>query len=198
MKKSIIVIIGLVVLIGIIFAWYQSVRNSLVQEEENVKKAWSNVESQYQRRSDLINNLVATVKGYAEHEKGTFVDVTKARVPQATQMKIDPANLNEETLAQFQAAQNELQKDIKNYISVTVEAYPNLKANENFINLQTDLAGTENRIATERMRFTEAAQQYNTMVRQFPNNIVASISGFSVKPYFKSDPGAEKAPEVKF
>ena len=196
MKKSVIVIIGLVILAGIIFLWYQGAYNGLVQADENVKSAWGNVENQYQRRSDLVPNLVATVKGYATHEATTLENVINARA-KATQMTIDPTNLNEETMAQFQAVQGQLTSALSRLL-VNVEAYPDLKANQNFLDLQAQLEGTENRIATERMRFNETAQQYNTMVRRFPNNIIAGISGFSVKPYFKSDPGSEKAPEVKF
>ena len=196
MKKSLIVIIGLVVLIGIIVLWYQGIYNNLVQTDENVKSAWGNVENQYQRRSDLIPNLVATVKGYATHEATTLENVINARA-KATQMTIDPTNLNEETLAQFQAVQGELSSAL-NRLLVNVEAYPDLKANQNFLDLQAQLEGTENRIATERMRFNETAQEYNTQVRRFPNNIVAGISGFSVKPYFKAEAGSEKAPEVSF
>ena len=196
MKKSLIVIIGLVVLIGIIFLWYQGIYNGLVQTDEKVKSAWGNVENQYQRRSDLIPNLVATVKGYATHEATTLENVINARA-KATQMTIDPTNLNEETLAQFQAVQGELSSAL-NRLLVNVEAYPDLKANQNFLDLQAQLEGTENRIATERMRFNETAQEYNTLVRKFPNNIVAGMSGFSVKPYFKAEAGSEKAPEVKF
>jgi len=196
MKKSLIAIIGLVVLIVIIFLWFQGIYNNLVQSDENVKSAWGNVENQYQRRADLVLNLVATVKGYATHEATTLENVINARA-KATQVTIDPTNLNEENLAQFQSVQGELSSTL-NRLLVNVEAYPDLKANQNFLDLQAQLEGTENRIATERMRFNETAQKYNTLVRRFPNNIVAGISGFSVKPYFKADSGAEKAPEVKF
>jgi len=196
MKKSLVVIIVLIALAGIIFLWYQGTYNSLVQADENVKSAWGNVENQYQRRSDLVPNLVATVKGYATHEATTLENVVNARA-KATQMTIDPTNLNEETMAQFQAVQGELSSALSRLL-VSVEAYPDLKANQNFLDLQAQLEGTENRIATERTRFNDVAQQYNTLVRKFPNNIIAGMSGFSVKPYFKSEAGAEKAPEVKF
>lgn len=196
MKKSIIVIIVLLALAGIIFLWYQGVYNGLVKADENVKSVWGNVENQYQRRSDLIPNLVATVKGYATHEQTTLENVINARA-KATQMTIDPTNLNEETMAQFQAVQGELSSALSRLL-VNVEAYPDLKANQNFLDLQAQLEGTENRIAVERMRFNETAQEYNTLVRKFPNNIIAGISGFSVKPYFKAEAGAEKAPEVRF
>ena len=196
MKKSFIVIIALLVLGAIVFFWYQGVYNKLVQADENVNSVWGNVENQYQRRADLVPNLVATVKGYATHEQNTLEGVINARA-KATQVTIDPANLNEETMAQFQAAQGELSSALSRLL-VSVEAYPDLKANQNFLDLQAQLEGTENRISTERTRFNEAAQQYNTLVRRFPNNIIAGMSGFTAKPYFKAEAGAEKAPEVKF
>jgi len=196
MKKSLIVIIVLVVLVFIAFKWYQGVYNGMVQADENVKSVWGNVENQYQRRADLVPNLVATVKGYATHEETTLENVTNARA-KATQMTIDPTKLNEENMAQFQAAQGELSSALSRLL-VSVEAYPDLKANQNFLDLQAQLEGTENRISTERTRFNDVAQQYNTLIRRFPNNIVAGISGFTAKPYFKSEAGAEKAPEVKF
>jgi len=196
MKKSLIVIIVLVVLVFIAFKWYQGVYNGMVQADENVKSAWGNVENQYQRRADLVPNLVATVKGYATHEETTLENVTNARA-KATQMTIDPTKLTEENMAQFQAAQGELSSALSRLL-VSVEAYPDLKANQNFLDLQAQLEGTENRISTERTRFNDVAQQYNTLIRRFPNNIVAGMSGFTAKPYFKSEAGAEKAPEVKF
>jgi len=196
MKKSLITIIVLIVIVGIIFLWYQGAYNSMVKADENVKSAWGNVENQYQRRSDLVPNLVATVKGYATHEETTLENVTAARA-KATQTTIDPTKLTEENMAQFQAAQGELSSAL-NRLLVSVEAYPDLKANQNFLDLQAQLEGTENRIATERTRFNDIAQLYNTLIRRFPNNIIAGMSGFSVKPYFKSEAGAEKAPEVKF
>jgi len=196
MKKSLIPMIVLIVVVGIIFLWYQGAYNGMVQADENVKSAWGNVENQYQRRSDLVPNLVATVKGYATHEETTLENVTAARA-KATQTTIDPTKLTEENMAQFQAAQGELSSALSRLL-VSVEAYPDLKANQNFLDLQAQLEGTENRIATERTRFNDIAQQYNTLIRRFPNNIIAGMSGFSVKPYFKSEAGAEKAPEVKF
>jgi LemA protein len=196
MKKSVIVIIALVVIVGIIFFWYKGVYNGLVQADEQVSAQWGNVENQYQRRADLVPNLVATVKGYAEHEQSTLQSVIEARA-KATQVTIDPTNLNEQTMAQFQQVQGELGSAI-NRLLVSVEAYPDLKANQNFLDLQAQLEGTENRIATERTRFNDVAQTYNTLVRRFPNNIIAGMSGFTQKPYFKAEAGAEKAPEVKF
>ena len=196
MKKSLIAIIGLIVVVIIAVMWYQGAYNGMVKADENVKSAWGNVENQYQRRADLVPNLVATVKGYATHEETTLKEVIEARA-KATQTTIDPTKLNEDNMAQFQAAQGELSSALGRLL-VSVEAYPDLKANQNFLDLQAQLEGTENRIATERTRFNEVAQEYNTLIRRFPNNIIAGMSGFAVKPYFKSEAGAEKAPEVKF
>ena len=196
MKKSLIVIIVLVAVVAIFFFWYQGVYNKIVQADESVSAQWGNVENQYQRRSDLIPNLVATVKGYAEHEQSTLEGVINARA-KATQVTIDPTNLNEQTMAQFQAAQGELSSALSRLL-VSVERYPDLKANQNFLDLQAQLEGTENRISTERTRFNDVAQIYNTLIRRFPNNIIANMSGFNVKPYFKSEAGAEKAPQVQF
>ncbi|MDH8702042.1 LemA protein [Dysgonomonadaceae bacterium PH5-43] len=196
MKKSLIVILVLVV-VGIgVFMWFKGTYNNLVQEDEKVNAQWGNVENQYQRRSDLIPNLVATVKGYAEHEQSTLENVTAARA-KATQTTIDPTNLNEQTMAQFQEVQGELSSAISRLL-VSVEAYPDLKANENFRDLQAQLEGTENRISTERTRFNDVAQSYNKMVRSFPTNIIAGMFDFEQKPYFKSQAGAETAPQVQF
>lgn len=170
--------------------------NSLVEKQQNVDRAWAQVENQYQRRADLIPNLVNTVKGYSTHESETLERVTEARA-KATSITIDAENLNEETLARFQEAQGELSQALKSLLAVT-EAYPDLKANENFMNLQTQLEGTENRIATERGRYTEAVMDYNTAIKKFPTTIYAGWFGFEAKPQFKAEAGAEKAPEVKF
>lgn len=170
--------------------------NSLVEKQQNVDQAWAQVENQYQRRADLIPNLVNTVKGYSTHESETLEKVTEARA-KATSISIDPANLDEESLARFQQAQGELSQALGRLLAVS-EAYPDLKANENFINLQTQLEGTENRISTERMRFTEAVREYNTSIKKFPTVIYAGWFGFKEKPQFKAEAGAEKAPEVKF
>ena len=170
--------------------------NSLVEKQQNVDQAWAQVENQYQRRADLIPNLVNTVKGYSAHESETFEKVTLARA-KATSITIDADNLNEENLAKFQAAQNELSQALKSLLAVT-EAYPDLKANENFMNLQTQLEGTENRIATERLRYTEAVRDYNTAIKKFPTTIYAGWFGFDAKPQFKAEEGAQKAPEVSF
>lgn len=170
--------------------------NSLVEKQQNVDQAWAQVENQYQRRADLIPNLVNTVKGYSTHEEETLTKVTEARA-KATSITIDADNLNEENLAKYQQAQNELSGALKSLLAVT-EAYPDLKANENFLNLQAQLEGTENRISTERMRYTEAVKDYNTAIKKFPTNIYAGWFGFDAKPQFKAEAGAEKAPEVKF
>lgn len=196
MKKSLIVILILVVVIGGIFFWFKGTYNNLVQADETVKAQWGNVENQYQRRTDLIPNLVATVKGYAQHEQTTLENVVNARA-KATQTTIDPTNLNEQTMAQFQQVQGELSSALSRLL-VSVEAYPDLKANENFRDLQAQLEGTENRISTERTRFNDQARVYNNMVRNFPANIIANMFGFAQKPYFQSQPGAEAAPQVQF
>jgi len=170
--------------------------NSLVDKQQTVDQTWAQVENQYQRRADLIPNLVNTVKGYAAHESETLEKVIEARA-KATSITIDAENLNEETLAKYQQAQGELSQALKSLLAVS-EAYPDLKANENFMNLQTQLEGTENRIATERMRYTEAVKNYNTAIKKFPTVIYAGWFGFEAKPQFKAEAGAEKAPEVKF
>lgn len=170
--------------------------NSLVEKQQSVDQSWAEVENQYQRRADLIPNLVNTVKGYAAHEEETFRKVTEAR-SKATQITINADDLNEETLARFQQAQNELSGALKSLLAVT-EAYPDLKANQNFQDLQTQLEGTENRVATARTRYTEAVANYNTSIKKFPTTIYAGWFGFEAKPQFKAEAGSEKAPEVKF
>lgn len=170
--------------------------NSLVEKQQDTDKAWAQVENQYQRRADLIPNLVNTVKGYSTHESETLEKVTEARA-KATSITIDAENLDEQTLERFQQAQGELSQALSRLLAVT-EAYPDLKANENFMNLQTQLEGTENRIATERMRYNEVATEYNTSIKKFPTTIYAGWFGFKAKPLFKAEAGAEKAPEVKF
>ncbi len=170
--------------------------NSLVEKQQNVDQSWAEVENQYQRRADLIPNLVNTVKGYATHETETFEKVTEARA-KATSVTINADELNEETLAKFQQAQNELSGALKSLLAVS-EAYPDLKANENFKDLQVQLEGTENRVATARGRYTEAVKEYNTSIKKFPTVIYAGWFGFDAKPQFKAEAGAERAPEVKF
>ncbi|MCM1029202.1 MAG: LemA family protein [Pseudoflavonifractor sp.] len=170
--------------------------NSLVEKQQGVDQAWAEVENQYQRRADLIPNLVATVKGYATHEEETFTKVTEARA-KATSITIDPDNLSEETLAKFQQAQNQLTGALKSLLSVT-EAYPDLKANENFRDLQVQLEGTENRISTARSRYTEVVADYNSAIKKFPTVIYAGWFDFNPKPQFKAEDGASQAPKVKF
>ena len=170
--------------------------NSLVEKQQGVDQSWAQVENQYQRRADLIPNLVNTVKGYSSHEEETLVKVTEARA-KATSITLSADDLTEENLARYQEAQNELSGALKSLLAVT-EAYPDLKANQNFLNLQAQLEGTENRISTERMRYTEAVRDYNTAIKKFPTMIYAGWFGFKEKPQFKAEAGAEKAPEVNF
>ena len=195
MKKALpwIVVLGI---LAIIVLWVANVYNAFVAAEEDVESAWAQVENQYQRRSDLVPNLVATVKGYAAHEQETLEGVVEARA-KATQITIDPATATPEQLAAFQAAQGELSQALGRLLAVA-ENYPDLKANENFRDLQSQLEGTENRIAVARQLFNESARQFNTLIRRFPNNIVAGICGFEKKPYFEAEEGANKAPKVEF
>ncbi len=194
MKRNTIIIIiaAIVAIVGYCMSSY----NTLVGQDEAVGTAWSNVENQYQRRVDLIPNLVNTVKGYASHEKETFEAVVSARA-KATQTTVDIDNLTPEKIAAYQKAQGELGSALGRLLAIT-ENYPELKANENFKELQAQLEGTENRISTERHKFNEVAKTYNTSIRRFPKNIIASMFGFEKRPYFEAQEGAEKAPEVKF
>ncbi|MBQ2322558.1 MAG: LemA family protein [Bacteroidales bacterium] len=170
--------------------------NDMVSKQENVDAQWAQVENVYQRRADLIPNLVSTVKGYAAHESSTITAVIEAR-SKATSINIDASKLNEQSLAQFQKAQGELSSALSRLMAVK-EAYPDLKANENFIQLQKQLESTENGITTERNKFNEAAKDYNTYIRKFPNNLIASMFSFETKPYFKAEEGSQKAPKVEF
>ncbi len=170
--------------------------NSLVEKQQTVEQKWAEVENQYQRRADLIPNLVNTVKGYATHESETLQKVVDAR-SKATSININAENLDEETLAKYQEAQNELSGALKSLLAVT-EAYPDLKANENFRDLQNQLEGTENRITVARKNYTEAVLDYNTSIKKFPTNIYAGWFDFTAKPQFKAEAGAEKAPTVEF
>jgi len=196
MKKGTIIGLSVLALVVICFFWGMGQFNGMVTAEESVTKSWANVESQYQRRSDLIPNLVATVKGYATHEQKTLTDVISARA-KATQTTIDPTNMTPESMAKFQAAQSQVSSSLGRLL-VSVEQYPNLKANQNFLELQAQLEGTENRISVERQRFNESAQGYNVMIRRFPKNIIAGMFGFDKKVYFEAEESAAKAPEVKF
>ena len=187
-----------IVLIAVAFLalWVVKCYNKLVQQEEQVETEWAQVENQYQRRIDLIPNLVATVKGYATHEQETLQGVIDARA-RATQVTVDPSNTTPEQLAAFQAAQGELSQALGRLLAVA-ESYPDLKANENFRDLQQQLEGTENRIAVARQMFNDTARKYNTEIRRFPKNIIAGAFGFEKKPYFEAEDGAEKAPKVEF
>jgi len=195
-KKSWI-IIGVIIIAGLML--YSSIKgtyNSMVSMDEGVTAQWAQVENVYQRRADLIPNLVATVKGYASHEQETLEGVIEAR-SKATSVTIDPSNLNAASIQQFQAAQDGLSSALSK-LMVVVERYPDLKANQNFLELQTQLERTENRISVERRTFNTTAQQYNSYIRSFPKNIYAGMFGFEKKDYFTAIAGAEKAPEVEF
>ena len=189
------IVIVLVVLL-LIVSWGVGIYNKIIPMNEKVSTEWSNVETQYQRRADLIPNFVNTVKGAAEFEQETLTRVIEARA-KATQMTIDPSNITPEQLQQFQAAQSEVSSALQR-LMVVVERYPDIKATQNFRDLQVELEGTENRIAVERMKFNETVQEYNTKIRRFPANFIAGISGFEKKQYFQSAEGADQAPEVKF
>lgn len=196
MKKTLIaigVIVGIIILLVVTMI---SPYNKMVSLEENVSQSWSQVENVYQRRADLIPNLVATVKGYAEHEKSTLEGVVNARA-KATSVNIDASKLDANAIKKFQEAQGALTQALSKLLMVR-ESYPDLKANQNFLALQSQLEGTENRITVERMKFNKAAQQYNTYIRKFPKNMIASMFDFEKKGYFEAETGAENAPEVKF
>lgn len=196
MKKNTIILVSLIGLVVLAFLWGNGNYNTMVTADEQVSQSWANVESQYQRRADLIPNLVETVKGYATHESTTLTDVIEARA-KATQVTVDPTNMTPEKMAEFQAAQSQVGSAIGRLL-VSVEQYPDLKANQNFLELQSQLEGTENRISVERQRFNEAARTYNTLIRRFPSNIIAGMLNFDKKAYFEAEAGSEKAPAVKF
>ncbi len=193
MKK---IVTLLVVAVAFVMSLSSCSYNGMVEAEEQVNAQWAKVENQYQRRADLIPNLVNTVKGYTEHESSTLEAVVEARA-KATQITVDAENLTEETLQQFQAAQGELSQALGRLLAVT-ENYPELKANENFRDLQAQLEGTENRIATERGRYSEMVAEYNAKIRKFPAVITAKIFGFDTKPQFAAEAGAQQAPVVEF
>ena len=196
MKKGTVILISVVALVAILALWAVSAYNNLVVAQESVTTEWANVESQYQRRADLIPNLVSTVKGYAAHEQETFEAVVSARA-KATQMTVDADNLTPEKLQEFQAAQGEVGAALGRLLMIT-ENYPELKANQNFMALQEQLEGTENRIQVARQKFNLTAKTYNTTIRRFPTNILAGMFGFDAKAYFEAEIGAEKAPTVEF
>jgi len=191
--KTVLIIVGVVLVLAAMFV---KPYNKMVQKDEECSKAWANVENAYQRRMDLIPNLVKTVQGAADYEKGTLTEVIEAR-SKATSVQVDPSNLTEESIAQFQAAQDQLSSALSR-LMVVVERYPELKANENFLELQAQLEGTENRIAVERGKFNETVNDYNSYIRKFPNNIIAGLFNFDKKGYFKATEGADKAPDVEF
>ena len=195
MKKNKGLIITIVVIV-LVALWGISSYNRLVGMDEKVSNQWANVETQYQRRSDLIPNLVNTVKGYAKHESQTLEAVMAAR-SQATQVKIDPSNCTPQQLAAYQKAQGDVTTALGKLLAIT-ENYPDLKANQNLFELQSQLEGTENRINVARKDFNDSAKEYNTSLRRFPRNIIASMFGFEKRNYFEAEAGAEKAPKVEF
>ncbi|SFF75097.1 LemA protein [Salegentibacter agarivorans] len=196
MKKWLIPVIVLVVLGIIVYSLTAGVNNTAVEYEENVSKNWADVENAYQRRSDLIPNLVSTVEGSADFERGTLTDVIEARA-KATSVNVDAGNLDPQQIQQFQQAQGGLSNALSRLL-VSVERYPDIKSNQNFLQLQSQLEGTENRISVARNRYNEAVRQYNTYIRKFPNNIFAGMFGFERKPAFEAEEGAENAPDVEF
>ena len=201
MQKKTIVILGVsgtIILIGLLlFGWITGIYNTFVKLDEGVNQAWAQVQNQYQRRFDLIPNLVATVKGYAQHEREVFENVAEAR-SSVGKLQVTPEILNNpQTFKQFQDAQASLSSALTRLLAVA-ENYPQLKANENFLQLQAQLEGTENRIAVERQRFNQVVQEFNIRVRQFPTSLVAGMFGFGQKQYFQAEAGTQKAPQVKF
>ncbi len=196
MKKSWIIIIVIVLVGFLTYSWIKGTYNSMVTLTESVDKQWADVENVYQRRADLIPNLVSTVKGYASHEKETLEGVINARA-KATSTTINAGELSPARIAAFQQAQDGLSSALSK-LMVVVERYPELKANQNFLELQAQLEGTENRIAVERRKFNEAAQKYNTFIKLFPKNMLANMFDFEQKPYFEAQKGVETAPIVEF
>ena len=192
MKKTGIII---AIVVGAILIWGIGIYNGLVNKQEAVSKAWGQVENVYQRRADLVPNLVALVKNYQEYEQGTLIAVTEARAKKAAATSVNMESYTESDLQNFQTAQDELGESL-NRLIVSIENYPDLKASENYLTLQAQLAGCENRILTERQRFNEAAKAYNQSLRKFPGNIIANMFGFEKRPYFEADEGADKVPET--
>ena len=196
MKSAIKWTVAILCVLAVCVLWGVGVYNDLVEEQERVESEWAQVENQYQRRADLVPNLVATVKGYAKHEQETLDQVVEARA-KATQITVDPTNATPEQLAAFQSAQGELTQALGRLLAIA-ENYPDLKANQNFLDLQQQLEGTENRIAIARQNFNDAARKYNTDLRRFPRNIIARIAGFEKKAYFEAEAAAHTAPKVEF
>ena len=195
MKRFLPWIIGAVVIIGM-YSWVKGINNTAVEYEQGINEAWGNVQTSYQRRNDLIGNLVNTVKGAADFEKSTLTAVIEARA-KATAVTVDPTNITPAQLADFNKAQSGVSSTLSRLL-ITVEKYPDLKANENFLKLQDELASTENQILTARTRFNEQVKPYNTHIKMFPNSIFAGMFGFKEKPYIEAVAGAEKPVEVKF
>jgi LemA protein len=196
MKKSLIVIIVLALVVVIFYGFFKSTYNTMVQNSEQVDASWAQVQNVYQRRADLIPNLVSTVKGYAAHEQEVLTGVVEARA-KATSVNLNAENLTEANMKAFQQAQEGLSGALSR-LMVVVERYPDLKANQSFLELQAQLEGTENRITVERQKFNETTRVYNTHIKSFPQNFLASMFGFSIKPYFEATAGAETAPKVEF
>ncbi len=197
MKTGLVILAALVVIVGGLFMWGVGVNNQLVALDQNVNASWAQVQNVYQRRADLIPNLVETVKGFAAQEREVLESVTRARAS-ASGVQLTPEALNDpRALERFQAAQSQLSGALSRLL-VTVEKYPELKSNQNFLALQTELAGTENRIAVERRRFNDAVREYNTRIRLFPGSLVASFRGFAPKAFFEAAPDAATPPKVKF
>lgn len=192
-KKTLFIILGIV---AVVVIWAVGGYNGLVTKQEKVNEAWANVETVYQRRADLIPNLVSTVKGYAAHEQETLQSVTEARA-KATAMTIDPSTATPEELASWQRAQQEVSSALGRLLAIS-ESYPDLKANQNFLELQQQLEGTENRISTERRKYNEVVRGYNASIRRFPKNLLATMFGFEKMTMFEAQEGAEVAPEVVF
>ena len=195
MRRFLPWIIGAIVIFGI-YSWVKGINNTAVTLNQDIEESWGNVQTSYQRRNDLIGNLVNTVKGAADFEKSTLTAVIEARA-KATQTIIDPTNITPEKLAEFNKAQSGVSSSLSRLL-VAVEQYPDLKANQNFLKLQDELASTENQILTARTRFNEAAKPYNTHIGTFPNSLFAGMFGFQKKAYFEAVAGAEKPVEVKF
>lgn len=193
------IIIGVILfIVFFVYNLFAGNYNKMVSYDESISSAWSQVENQYQRRLDLIPNLISTVKGYAAHEKQIFEDIAEARSKVGGIVNIDSSVLeDEEKFAEYQKIQNQLSSSLQRLLAVT-ENYPDLKANQNFLALQDELAGTENRISTERKRFNDIVKSYNTFIRKFPQNLIANMNGFEEKPYFKADSSASKTPVVQF
>lgn len=197
MKSKTGILLAILAIIVIAIIWGASSYNTMVNKDENVKSQWGNVQNAYQRRADLIPNLVSTVKGYANHEQQTLIGTVEARAQAAQQIKVDPNELTEENIRKYQAAQGDLSTALGRFLMIR-EAYPELKADKQFTQLMDNLEGTENRINVQRNQFNSLAKDYNAYVRAFPRNIFAGIFGFKQKAYFEADPSSQSAPKVEF